>query len=201
MAWNPLPITGSLRAWMTSQSASSSVGPFSYTPFAVQVGINYKAAAAAVQTTFGSLPLSVGTAGDVTAGFEASFELAQQWTTSNINQNTNEDKNYYLDLPDSIWLPAAKGVVKYWTGATMAPSPPPPGGGVGTTNVVVIPGTSVPLNSLIGVAFKQNNATALCGLLNTAFIAHLKTVTGIWTGLAAAGSPPPPFVFPWVTLN
>jgi hypothetical protein len=200
MPWNPAPITGILRGWMAGQSASSSEGPFSFQPMALQIGLNYHIAATAVQTTFGSLPLKKGTAADITSGFDASFELAQQWTTANINQNSQEDKDWFKDLPDSVWLPAALGVIKYWTGGMMTPLPPPPGGAVGTINPILFPGSPSPLNTMIGAAFKTGNATALCSLLNVAFIAHLKLVAGTWTGFTPS-APPVPLVFPWVTLS
>tara|TARA_R110000803_G_scaffold202439_1_gene267612 strand:- start:374 stop:979 length:606 start_codon:yes stop_codon:yes gene_type:complete len=201
MPWNPSPITGTLRGWMTGQSASSSEGPFSYQPMATQIGLNYHIAATAVNTIFASLPIAKGTAADITSGFEDSFELAQQWTTANINQNSQDEKDWWRDLPDSTWLPAAASVVKYWTGGMMSPLPPPPGGGVGIANPILFPGATSPLNINIGKAFKTGNATNLCSLLNTAFVTHLTEVSGTWTGLAAAGTPPPPYVFPWVTLS
>jgi hypothetical protein len=199
MPWIPAPIIGVLYAWMISQSANKS-GSFSYTPLALQIGLNYHLAATAVNTTFGALPVSKGSAAGIQAGFEASFELAQQWATTNIQPTDNTVKDWNSEMPDSVWIPAATSIVNYWKGGSMATAPPPPGGGVGATNPILFAGTPAPLNSAIGAAFKLGTTVGLCNALNIAFIAHLKMVSGLWTGLAAAGTPPPPLVVPWVSL-
>ena len=48
MPWIPLPIIGVLKAWLLSSTGAE---PYSYVPFATQIGINYVAAAIAVQGT------------------------------------------------------------------------------------------------------------------------------------------------------
>ena len=199
MPWNPIPFVTTLPAWMISQSQNESL-EYSYKPLAQQIGLNYHLAATLVQTPYGAPVVKRGTANTIQLGFEASFKLAEDWTFANIKDNTYVDKQWNSEMPDYVWAPAAKAVVKYWTGGTMATTPPPPGGGVGTTNKILIPGLTPVLGSAISAAFKLGKTYPLCTALNVAFIAHLKTVSGSWVGLAAAGSPPPPFVFPWVTL-
>jgi hypothetical protein len=199
MPWNPAPITGLLPAWMKSQSLSTSTS-FSYKPLAKQIGQNYHLAAATVQTTYGAPVLKRGTARTIQLGFEASFQLAQEWLTITVQDGDYTVKQWNNDMPNSVWAPAAKSIVKYWTGGTMATVPPPPGGGVGTTNKILVPGLTVALTPAISAAFKLGKTIPLCTALNVAFIAHLKTISGTWVGFAAAGTPPPPFAFPWVTL-
>ncbi len=199
MPWNPIPFQTTLPGWMMSQASNTSL-TYSYKPLAKQIGLNYHLAATAVQTPYGAPVVKKGKSRTIQLGFEASFKLAEEWQTANISPTDYTVKQWNSEMPNAVWIPAAKAVVKYWTGATMSTAPPPPGGGVGTTNKVLIPGLTVPLNSAIGSAFKIGKTYPLCSALNVAFIAHLKLVTGSWVGLAAAGSPPPPFVFPWVTL-
>ena len=195
MPWNPLPITGVLSAWMLSNRT----GSYSYRPLAKQIGKQYHIAAATVETPYGAPVVSRGSALTVQLGFEASFQLAQDWITTNIGEFDYTVKQWNNDIPDTVWIPAAKGVVRYWTGAQMATAPPPPGGGAGVTNPVLLPGLTVPLNSAISAAFKIGRTVPLCTALNVAFIAHLKTTSGLWTGFTPS-VPPAPFAFPWVTL-
>ena len=199
MPWNPIPFVTTLPGWMMSQSSNTSL-TYSYQPMASQIGLNYHIAATAVQTPFGSLPLKKGTAADITSGFDASFELAQQWLTTNIQPTDYTVKQWNNDMPDSVWLPAALGVIKYWTGGMMTPLPPPPGGAVGTINPILFPGSPSPLNTMIGAAFKIGKTFPLCAALNVAFIAHLKLVAGTWTGVTGS-TPPLALVFPWITLT
>jgi len=199
MPWNPVPFVTTLPGWMMSQSSNTSLS-YSYTPLARQIGLNYHLAATLVNTMFGSVPLTRGTALGIQEGFEASFELAQQWLTTNIQPTDYTVKQWNNDMPDSVWLPAATAVVNYWLGGMMSPLPPPPPGVVPTANPILFPGLPVPLNSAIGAAFKIGKTFPLCAALNVAFIAHLKLVAGTWTGVTGS-VPPLPYVFPWITLS
>jgi len=199
MPWNPLPFQTILPGWMMSQASNQSL-TYSYKPLAKEIGRNYHLAATAVQTPYGAPVVKRGKARTIQLGFEASFKLAEEWQTANISPTDYTVKQWNSEMPNAVWAPAAKAVVKYWTGGTMATAPPPPGGGAGTTNKILVPGATIALTPAIGAAFKLGKTYPLCSALNVAFIAHLKLVTGTWVGLAAAGSPPPPLVFPWVTL-
>ena len=196
MPWNPLPVTTALPAWMLSNKT----GSYSYRPLAKQIGKSYHLAASTVQTTFGQLVTKRGSATTIQLGFEASFELAEQWQESNISPTDYTVKQWNSEMPNSVWAPAAKGIVRYWTGAQMATAPPAPGGGVGFTNPVLVPGLTIALTPAISAAFKLGKTFPLCAALNVAFIAHLKTTSGLWSGLAAGGTPPPPLAVPWTTL-
>ena len=202
MPWNPIPFVTTLPGWMMSQSSNTSLS-YSYKPLAQQIGLNYHIAATAVNTTFGSLPVKRGTANGIRIGFEASFQLAEDWGYANISETDYTVKQWNNDMPDSVWIPAATAVVNYWKGGTMATAPPPPGGGVGYTNKILIGGTISPLNSAIGAAFKIGKTFPLCTALNIAFIGHLKLVTGLWAGLTVPPptGTPPPYAFPWVSLT
>jgi hypothetical protein len=151
-------------------------------------------------SSFGSLPLIKGTAADIQKGFEDSFQLTQDWVTANIGPGNYTVKDWYKDMPPTVWLPAAQSIVGYWTGGTMTTVPPPPGGGIGTTNVILIPGTQSPLNVEIGNAFKTGNINDVVNGLNESFVNHLKLITGVWTGFTSA-VPPVPLVFPWAGLS
>ena len=196
MPWNPLPVTTALPAWMLSNRT----GSYSYRPLANQIGKSYHLAAATVQTPYGAPVIKRGTALTIQLGFEASFELAEQWQEANIKPNDYTVKQWNSEMPNSVWAPAAKSVVRYWTGAQMAVVPPPPGGLVGATNPVLVPGLTLALTPAISAAFKLGKTFPLCAALNVAFIAHLKTTSGLWTGTAPGFPSPVPFAFPWVTL-
>ena len=199
MAWLPVPFTVSLKAWMLGQM-NNKTGSFSFKPFAEQIGIDYELASIAAMTSFGSLPLIKGTAAGIQKGFEDSFQAAQDWGIANITSDDYTVKNWYNDMPLTVWLPAAQGVVDYWAGGTMLPTPPPPGGAVGPTNVILIPGTPTPLNKDISDAFKTQNINDVVNGLNDSFVNHLKLVTGVWTGVTPS-VPPLPLIFPWVGLS
>ena len=199
MPWNPIPVQTTLPAWMIAQSKNPNL-TYSYKPLAKQIALNYHLAATAVQTPYGAPVVKRGKSRTIQLGFEASFKLAEEWQSANIGETDYTVKQWNNEMPNSVFAPAAKSIVKYWTGGTMATAPPPPGGGVGTTNKILIPGLTVALTPAIAAAFKLGKTYPLCTALNVAFIAHLKTISGTWVGLAAAGTPPPPFVFPWATL-
>ena len=196
MPWNPLPVTTALPAWMLSNRT----GSYSYRPLAKQIGKSYHLAAATVQTPYGAPVIKRGKARTIQLGFEASFQLAQEWLTFTIQDGDYTVKEWNNEMPDSVWSPAAKSIVKYWTGAQMSLVPPPPGGLVGATNPVLVPGLTVALTPAISAAFKLGKTVPLCLALNVAFIAHLKTTSGLWTGTAPGVPSPVPYVFPWVTL-
>ena len=199
MPWNPAPFVTTLPAWMIAQSQNPNL-EYSYEPLAEEIGKSYHTAASLAQTTYGAFVANRGTATTIENGFKASFELAEQWQTANIGETDYTVKQWNNEMPDSVWIPAAKAVVEYWNGGTMKTAPPPPGGGVGTTNKILFPGATVALTPAISAAFKLGKTYPLCSALNVAFIAHLKLVTGTWVGFAAGGTPPPPFTFPWVSL-
>jgi hypothetical protein len=199
MPWNPIPVQTTLPAWMIAQSKNPNL-TYSYKPLAEQIAKNYHLAAATVQTPYGAPVVKRGKSRTIQLGFEASFKLAEEWQKANISPTDYTVKQWNSEMPNSVFAPAAKSIVRYWTGGTMATTPPPPGGGVGTTNKILIPGLTAALTPAIAAAFKLGKTYPLCTALNVAFIAHLKTISGSWVGFAAAGSPPPPFVFPWATL-
>ena len=199
MPWNPIFVQTTLPAWMIAQSKNPNL-TYSYKPLAAEIAKNYHLAAATVQTPFGAPVVKRGKSRTIQLGFEASFKLAEEWQKANISPTDYTVKQWNSEMPNSVFAPAAKSIVKYWTGGTMATAPPPPGGGVGTTNKILIPGLTVALTPAIAAAFKLGKTYPLCTALNVAFIAHLKTISGTWVGFAAAGTPPPPFVFPWATL-
>lgn len=136
--------------------------------------------------SFSSVPLTLKSDQIIAAGFSASFKLARAMS---------------IGIPNPVvWTPAATAIVTYWTAVNFSPMPPPPGGLTGTTNITTFPGSPVPLNLQIGQAFQQNDPFKVANKLNTAVVNHLKLVTGLWTG-TAPGSPPVPFVLPWVGLK
>tara|TARA_R110001592_G_scaffold102760_6_gene289896 strand:- start:1178 stop:1774 length:597 start_codon:yes stop_codon:yes gene_type:complete len=198
MPWIPAPITQVLKAWFLSSYGTS---PYSYVPLATQIGIDYVLAAAAVNTGYGGTPpLSVGTASDIQAGFESSFAELEKWSADTITwEPFSAPREWNQEIPDYVWKDAAQSIVDYWTGGVMSPLPPPPPGAVGA-NPIISGGTLMPLQSDIGKAFKLNNTAALCNALNAAFVKHLKTVAGTWTGVTGS-VPPVPYVFPWVGLS
>jgi hypothetical protein len=119
-----------------------------------------------------------------------------------------------LPIPPNplMYIPAALGIVAFWTsGIVLNPLPTPPGyvlpiGG----SVVLFPGLPLPLNVALWAALSGQTAPIKSGrivatLLTTAFIGHLATVSGIYTGTIpnpAAATPPtipgPPI--PWVGM-
>jgi len=97
------------------------------------------------------------------------------------------------------------GIVAFWAGVQFNPLIPAPGGLLGITSTVVFPGEASSLAAGIWTAMKagtpamsnQQGAALVAAALNTAMIAHLAQVTGLWAG-TAPGVPPIPYVFPWV---
>ena len=199
MPWIPLPIIGVLKAWLLSSTGAE---PYSYVPFATQIGINYVAAAIAVQTSYGGTPpITVGTAAGIQIGFESSFTELEKWSTDNVTwEPFSAPREWNQEIPDYVWKDAAQSIVDYWTGGQMSPLPPPPPGVVPTLNPLLNGGSIMPLQADIGNAFKLNNTNDLCNALNDAFKKHLTTVSGTWTGVTGS-VPPLPYVFPWVGLS
>lgn len=210
MPWIPAPFRLKFPAWLVSSTGTE---PYSFKPIAQEIGKDYVLAAVAAQTSFGSFPLSVGTALDIQEGFEKSFEKIQTHMDDVVTWAPGDSPTEWgMQVPDEVWLDAATAVVKYWGGGSMLPAPPAPGGSAGISNDILFPGYAInnqtgfisveaQLTKDISAAFKLYNGPAMGTALDKAFVAHLKLVSGLWSGLAAAGTPPPPFAFPWVGLS
>ena len=85
---------------------------------------------ASVQSAFPSLvpgatPIGL-TPSPIESGFKSSFKIAKAAGQAPVTPAT--------------WMPAALGIVAYWTGKTFNPGIPPPGGAPGGVNIVVVPG-------------------------------------------------------------
>ena len=113
-------------------------------------------------------------------GFEASFKLA-----FNLGGVPNTPAQ---------WTPAALGVVAYWTGLKFNPAVPAPGYVPGVNNIVVFPG--VPPAPQIWSAMNARKESLVASKLVTAFVTHLQSISGVFTG-NPIGSPSP-VPFPWV---
>jgi len=142
---------------------------------------------ASVQTAMptlvqGATPIGLAP-GPIESGFSASFKLAKSLGK--------------VPATPATFMPAAAGIVTYWTGKTFNPAIPPPGGAPGGVNIVVFPG--VPPAPQIFSAFKSMAAPAVASALAGAFTTHLLSVTGTWTGVTTT-VPPVPLVLPWVGL-
>jgi hypothetical protein len=138
----------------------------------------------------GSTPLTLPGPSGIEAGFLASFTLCEQLT---------------IEPTSDAWMPAASAIVAFWAGMQFNPLIPAPGGLLGITSTVVFPGEPSSLAAGIWTAMKagtpamsnQQGAALVAAALNTAMIAHLAQITGLWAG-TAPGVPPIPYVFPWV---
>ena len=179
-----------LTAWYESGSAG---GPNTFTATAGQIGIYYNLAfgnAAPVMIMGGLVGGPITTAGRaaiVAAGFEASMLLCFAMP---------------IGTPTALqWMPAAMGVLGFWTGMQMKFTPPavPPGAVSGVNNSVIFPGSPMPLASQIAVAMSDlnNDASGSVDQLFDAFEQHLYLVSGMFNGISAAGTPYP---FPWIGL-
>jgi len=113
-------------------------------------------------------------------GFETSFKLA--FNLGGVPTNP------------AIWLPAALGVVGYWTGNGFNPAVPPPGYVPGVSDLVVFPG--VPPAPQIWQAMSSKKESVVARKLVSAFKTHLSSVSGVFIG-NPIGSPSP-VPFPWV---
>lgn len=99
------------------------------------------------------------------------------------------------------YMPAADGIVKYWTGKNLKPSGIPPGTVATISNQITFGGASAPLAAQIFAAFGAMNENAVAAGLAAAFQTHLFTISGIWNGTMPGPSgviPSPPI--PWVGL-
>ena len=125
--------------------------------------------------------LTVASAKPIESGFTASFKLGK--ALGGVPSNPG------------IWMPAAAGVVTYWTGKIFSPVPPPTW--ISGVNNVLVPG--VPPAAQIFSAMKAQTAAGVAAGLVAAFSTHLLSVSGMFTGPNAAslGAPVP---FPWVGI-
>lgn len=182
MAWNSLTFIASMTASLSKQQPNIS-------SFANELALAYSISAktASPKTpVFASLPVSLKPSSIIAQGFIDSMNLAFELDSS--------------DPDSSIWLPASNAIISYWTGVIFSPLPPPPGGGIGTTNIIVFAGEPNQLAENITNAFKGKSPPIVATQLNFAFLTHLSSIKGLWTGFAVAGAPPPPFVLPWSGL-
>ena len=98
-------------------------------------------------------------------------------------------------------MPAADGIVKYWTGKNLKPSGIPPGTVATIRNQITFGGASAPLAAQIFAAFGAMNENAVAAGLAAAFQTPLTPISGIWNGTMPGPSgviPSPPI--PWVGL-
>jgi hypothetical protein len=125
--------------------------------------------------------LTVSAAAPIESGFVASFKMGKALGGAPNNPG--------------IWMPAAMGVVTYWTGKLFNPAVPPPTWLPGGVNNVLVPG--VPPAPQIYAAMSAQTAAGVSAGLVAAFSTHLLSVSGMFTGPNAAsfGAPVP---FPWV---
>ena len=125
--------------------------------------------------------LTVASPKPIESGFSASFKLGK--ALGGVPSNPG------------IWMPAAAGVVTYWTGKIFSPVPPPTW--ISGVNNVLVPG--VPPAAQIFSAMKAQTAAGVAAGLVAAFTTHLLSVSGMFTGPNAAslGAPVP---FPWVGI-
>ena len=181
MGWGGSTFENSVGYWLASGQSPSDDAT------AKEIASSYaKAARAVAPLMFSSKPMVLKSEQIIFGGFSASFKLARALSTGKP--------------PSAVWLPAAASIVLYWTAVSFSPMPPPPGGLTGITNITMVPGLPTPLNMQIGSAFQAEDPWDAAEQLNSAMENHLKTVTGLWTG-TAPGTPPIPFVFPWVGLK
>ena len=104
------------------------------------------------------------------------------------------------DLGPAGYTLAALGVVNYWMGKSLKPTPPP-GMTATITHTITMGGAPTPLDAQIYSAFKGMKEPAVAAGLVSAFTAHIATVSGLWTGTMPGPSgvmPAPPI--PWVGL-
>ena len=116
----------------------------------------------------------------VEKGFAASFKIAKKGGKVRTNPAT--------------YMPAAMGLLAYWTGKTINPAVPPPGFVPGVSNVVLVPG--VPVAPQIMAAFNAKSPSAVASGLVAAFSTHMMSISGLFTGNPIGSPSPAPF--PWV---
>ena len=181
MAWGGSIFENAVGYWLESNESPSDDAT------AKEIASAYARAARGVSPRqFTSKPIGLKSEQIIFGGFSSSFKLARALSIGKP--------------PSAVWLPAAASIVTYWTAVTFTPMPPPPGGLVGTTNITTFPGLPTPLNFQIGSAFQEEDPHKVASSLNSAMENHLMTVTGLWTG-TAPGSPPIPYVFPWISAK
>lgn len=180
MSWNKQQFRDAVYNWLSSQQAPDEESTATF------IGLEYhKASAATVPVQFAALPAGLKGPALVAAGFKTSFLACRELLTGASVDN---------------WKPAALGIITYWTAVPFALTPPPPGGLTGITNLVVDPGAVNPLAQDIFAAFSSDSPDECADKLTLAMTNHLKTVKGLWSG-TKPGSPPPPFAFPWTSLQ
>ncbi len=125
--------------------------------------------------------LTVASPKPIESGFTASFKLGK--ALGGVPSNPG------------IWMPAAAGIVTYWTGKLFSPVPPPTW--ISGVNNVLVPG--VPPAPQIFSAMKAQTPAGVAAGLVAAFSTHLLSVSGLFNGPNAAsmGAPIP---FPWVGI-
>ena len=147
-------------------------------------------------------------------GFMAVFEKFSKRTSDRIP-------------PPIEWMPAAAGIVTYWTGKQLlltspppltpwldvppefGSPPPPPAAPIPIhtppmiTNMVTVPGTPTPLNVEIHTAFNKKKPRLVARFAVKAFKNHAKLISGIamWSNPVPPVAPPVPTPFPWVGIQ
>ena len=125
------------------------------------------------------------------------------------------------------WMPAANGVVKFWTAkqlniATPPPTtpwldippefgspPPPPAAPIPIhtppmiSHMVTVPGTPMPLNTELWKAWNMKKPKLVAREAVIAFQNHAKLIQGIalWSNPVPPVAPPVPTPFPWVGIQ
>ena len=165
-----------LTAYLTSKSAKKEADT------AKKIASLYHASVKTAMTILvpGAM-LTVASPKPIESGFSASFKLGK--ALGGVPSNPG------------IWMPAAAGIVTYWTGKLFSPVPPPTW--ISGVNNVLVPG--VPPAAQIFSAMKAQTAAGVAAGLVAAFTTHLLSVSGMFTGPNAAslGAPVP---FPWVGI-
>ena len=123
----------------------------------------------------------------------------------------------------SAWIPAAQGVVTYWTGKLLSQVPPPFLGWIGTgpgtppvpgppipagippyivPPAVIFPGVPTPLNAALHKAFHANSEAKVAKLCRKALEDHAKTISGVLAATVPPPAPPAPAPpIPWVGIE
>ena len=117
------------------------------------------------------------------------------------------------------WIPAASGVVSYWTGKLLTQVPPPFLGWIGTgpgtppvgappipagippyivPPAVIFPGVPTPLNTALHKAFHENDEAKVAKGVRKALEEHAKTISGVLAATVPPPAPPAPAPpIPW----
>ena len=117
----------------------------------------------------------------VAAGFKTSFLSCRASYVAHTVEN---------------WIPAAAGIIAYWTDVMFSVEPVPPGL---ASNIVIDPGSITPLATDIHFAFSSSSADECADRLTLAMTNHLLTIKGATAGITP-GKTPAPFLNPWTAL-